>query len=249
MSFNSLDRLLWQIAKLSRLRFWYLAAHFDTKLVSSLFIFSACSVSMLILGTAAYTTSWPMIFPSLGPTIFLMFYAPASPMASPRNAVLGHLMGALVGLGMHLIYLYAVREGIISGGEIGVSPWSIFASAVALGLTGMVMTWTGLLHPPAASTTLIASLGLMRDWHNIPVLMVALVLISMQAWIMHRFHGIKFPLWAPTRTERGPRIETKLGDLAKPTGKDGGVEELARRIATSRKGVTKRDSGRAGRGR
>ena len=249
MPLNITERLLWQMAKLGRLRFWYLASHLNPKVVSALFIFFACAVSMLILGTAAYITSWPMIFPSLGPTIFLMFYAPASPMASPRNAVLGHLSAAVIGWVMHSIYLYLVAKGLIAESGHGVSFWEIATSACSLGLTGMFMTFTGLLHPPAASSTMIASLGLMRDWHNIPILITAVSLLSLQAWIMHRFHGIKFPAWSPARSERGPRIQTKLGEVHFSKGRPtSDVEELADRLVARRKGAVKRN-GKGAKGR
>ncbi len=235
MAFNIADRLLWQLAKLSRLRFWYLAAHGDTRLVSSLFVLLACAVSMVILGTAAYLTSWAMIFPSLGPTIFLMFYAPASPMAAPRNAVLGHLSAALIGVAAFWAYRWLVARGVVAGAVPGsVTPGSIGASALALGLTAMFMTWTGLLHPPAASTTMIASMGLMYSWSNISVLILSVALISLQAWAMHRLNGIKFPLWAPSRRESGPRIETKLGEISPSTCRCDEMEELAHRLITRR---------------
>ncbi|TDD98188.1 HPP family protein [Actinomadura rubrisoli] len=45
----------------------------------------------------ARRTGEPFVFPSLGPTIFLVLTAPGAPAARPRAIVLGHLVSALAG--------------------------------------------------------------------------------------------------------------------------------------------------------
>src|SRR5438128_1731663 len=51
-----------------------------------------------VLATAAHVTQAPFVFPSLGPTAFLLFYVPKAARASPRNIIIGHGIGALAGL-------------------------------------------------------------------------------------------------------------------------------------------------------
>ena len=233
---NITNRLIWQLAKISRLSFWYLATHHDIHLLSIIYIFSAISISMAILGTAAYLTSWPMIFPSLGPTIFLMFYAPSSHLSAPRNAILGHISAALIGLFCYWITQRLNAAGVIGGVLDKSSLPIIFESSIALGLTGVFMTITGFIHPPAASSALIASLGLIPNWQNIFVLVVALGLVSCQSWFMHRLNGIKFPIWSPFEETKGLNIRTKLGDLNyKKSTKTHTVEELADLLASRQK--------------
>ena len=41
----------------------------------------------------------PLVFPSLGPTAFLLFHDPTLPAASPRNTLCGHAIGILCGYG------------------------------------------------------------------------------------------------------------------------------------------------------
>jgi hypothetical protein len=57
-------------------------------------------------------------------------------------------------------------------------------------------------HPPAASTTLIVSLGLIGQWQQFAALMAAVVLLTMQAFIINRLSGVCYPLWKPS-SERG----------------------------------------------
>lgn len=233
---NITNRLLWQLAKISRLSFWYLASHCDIHLISVIYIFIAVSISMAILGIAAYLTSWPMIFPSLGPTIFLMFYAPSSPLSAPRNAIFGHVGAVLIGLLCYWITLKLNATGIVEGVLDNSSLPIILESSVALGLTGVFMTITGFIHPPAASSALIASLGLMPNWHNVLVMITALGLVSAQAWLMHRVNGVKFPTWNPFEETKGLNIKTKLGDLYyKKNANSHTVEELAKMLASRQK--------------
>ncbi len=54
-------------------------------------------ISIGIMSAAAALTRQPLIFPSLGPTAFLLFYTPTAPAASPRNTICGHAIGASAG--------------------------------------------------------------------------------------------------------------------------------------------------------
>ena len=43
-------------------------------------------LSLGLMAMAALVTGAPFIFPSLGPTAFLLFYTPTQPAASPRSS-------------------------------------------------------------------------------------------------------------------------------------------------------------------
>ena len=62
-------------------------------------------------------------------------------------------------------------------------------------------------HPPAGATTLIISLGILRDLDQIAILMVAVVLLTIQALAINRLAGLPYPLWdippAPGRRDGG----------------------------------------------
>ncbi len=233
------DALLWKLSKLGRLRFWYLATKVNVKILTAAFVLVACSISMVIMGVTAYFTSWPFIFPSLGPSTFLCFYSPSSPMASPRNMVLGHAIGAGVGFCVYKLSILLLPESISSSSMI-----MFLDPAIALGIAGMVMVITGILHPPAASTTMIAAMGLMPNWYETLVVVGAVAMIAAQGYIMHTLAGIRYPLWNPLEGDTH-HITTILGNVVLERSKEQQEEEdpfsavasqLAQRRKVKRKG-------------
>ncbi len=228
------ERLFWHLGKLARARFWYLASRTDVRLLNAINIFLHSIISMIILGIAANITSWPLIFPSLGPTIFLIFYAPSSPMAAPRNAVLSHIVGAITGWLSFTALAHFYPEA--ASGSL-TDPSRITTAALALGICGVFMSVTGIVHPPAASSTLIAGLGLMSSPLSILMVGAAVLFLCMQAWTMHWLAGIKYPAWSPVNRQSGPDIETKLGRLAPDNRVDrsNAVQDIAARLAARQK--------------
>lgn len=59
------------------------------------------------------------------------------------------------------------------------------------------MVWLRVPHPPAGATTMIVSLGILTRPEHLAVLMVAVVLLTLQALAINRLAGIPYPLWAP----------------------------------------------------
>ena len=53
--------------------------------------------AILVNGFATYLLGQPLLFPSLSPAVFTFFRQPLNQQASPRNAVLGHVIAAAVG--------------------------------------------------------------------------------------------------------------------------------------------------------
>ncbi|HWO72076.1 MAG TPA: hypothetical protein VNN21_00795, partial [Dehalococcoidia bacterium] len=49
------------------------------------------------------------------------------------------------------------------------------------------------------ATTLIISLGILREPEQIAVLMLAVALLTGQAFLMNRMAGIPYPCWSPVR--------------------------------------------------
>src|SRR5215471_16625838 len=160
-----------------RFRLDALTARHSSGFILGLFAFVNGVIAIGIMAFAALVTGQPFIFPSLGPTAFLLFYTPLVPAASPRNTVIGHLIGALAG------YLALVMFDLTQHAPApleGVSTASIGAAALSLGLTSGMMVWLRVPHPPAGATTLIVSLGILRTPAQIAVLMLAVVLLVVQ---------------------------------------------------------------------
>ncbi|MBV9614930.1 MAG: HPP family protein, partial [Ktedonobacteraceae bacterium] len=79
--------------------------------------------------------------------------------------------------------------------SVGVTWPRVIAAALSLGLTAGVMVLLKAPHPPAGATTLIVSLGILRQPWQLVLLMVAVVLLTLQALAINRLAGIPYPLW------------------------------------------------------
>lgn len=182
---------------LTRMRLPWLLAHHSHVAVLALFSFINSCISIGLMSVLALFTHSPFVFPSLGPTAFLFFYSPTAPSASPRNAILGHTIGAAAG------YLSLVVTGLTMAGPaltVGVTWPRVIAAALSLGLTAGVMVLLRAPHPPAGATTLIVSLGLLTSPWQLLLLMGAVVLLTLQAIVINRLAGIPYPLWRAPRT-------------------------------------------------
>jgi CBS-domain-containing membrane protein len=170
-----------------------LVAHHSRLWILGLFAFVNGLISIGLMAFAALVTGAPFIFPSLGPTAFLLFYTPTQPAASPRNTIGGHLIGVVAG------YLSLVVFGLTDRGPAlaeGVQWTNVLAAALSLGLTSGAMVWFKVPHPPAGATTLIISLGILREPWQLAVLMLAVGLLVVQGIAINRLAGIDYPLWA-----------------------------------------------------
>ena len=161
------------------------------------------------MSALALITHSPFVFPSLGPTAFLFFYTPTAPSASPRNTIVGHAIGVLAG------YFSLVVAGLTMAGPaltVGVTWPRVIAAALSLGLTAGLMVLLKSPHPPAGATTLIISLGILTKPLQLILLMVAVVLLTLQAIVINRLAGIPYPLWNPNREpeEESKRTADKL---------------------------------------
>ena len=91
----------------------------------------------LVLGPDAY-----LVVPSMGAGAVLLFGAPHAPMSQPWPALAGHLVSAVIGVGVYR-----------SLGEHGL------AAALAVGLAIGVMHQLRCLHPPGGATAYVAVMG------------------------------------------------------------------------------------------
>lgn len=156
--------------------------------------FVSGTLSIGLMGVVAHVARAPFVFPSLGPTAFLLFYRPKASASSPRNTIVGHLVGAGCGLGALAVFGLLGQADAFS---TGITWPRAGAAALSLGATGGLMVGLRVPHPPAGATTLIVSLGLMTALDQLVVLMLAVTLLVLQAWATHRVAGTPYPTWSP----------------------------------------------------
>jgi CBS-domain-containing membrane protein len=123
--------------------------------------------SMLGIGvTAALAFYWdcPMLLGPFGATAVLVYGAYKAPLAQPRNVLLGHFLGAVMGVAVYDFF--------------GTTWWSL-ALGVTLTIIFMMVTYS--MHPPAGATAYVAiqtgGLGVGYAYIINPVLLGAVILL------------------------------------------------------------------------
>ncbi|MER7796669.1 HPP family protein [Microbacterium sp. NPDC096154] len=143
-----------------------------------------CALIVLALaGGVGLALRQPWLFPSLGPTVMLFFESPETPSSRPRNAIVGHGVGLIVGAGC----LYALGlAGQPSAPEGGLTAAHAVAAALSVALTTLALTLLRMPHPPAGATTMIVSLGILSQPPQLLAMAGAIVLVTLAGWGINR---------------------------------------------------------------
>jgi len=110
----------------------------------------------------AQLTEVPLLMAPFGATCVLLFAAPGTPLAQPRNVIGGHFVSALV--------------GILVMQLLGVGP---LAMAVGVGVAIAAMQALRVVHPPAGANPLVVMMSgaIGYDFLLVPVLAGAVILV------------------------------------------------------------------------
>ena len=149
-----------------------------------------------VAGLLAWVSGSPLIFPSLGPTAYLLAVRPDSPAARPHRVVGGHAIGVVAGV--VAVSLFSPAVAVTADiAPLSTAGLRIAGSGVlATGLTTVGMFLSDLRHAPACATTLIVSLGLLPTLPEVGAIMVAvLVLVAVHAGVRRLVYA------APTLTQ------------------------------------------------
>ena len=123
------------------------------------------TLSILLLLQLTHTTNHLWIMAPFGATCVLLYAAPSSPLAQPKNVILGHLIAATVGL--VFLQFFVVQALTI---------------AIAVGIAIALMQLLKCIHPPAGANPLLILLTSQQvdyDWSFLifPVLLGAITLV------------------------------------------------------------------------
>jgi CBS-domain-containing membrane protein len=171
-------------------------------LVWSIYVFVNGFITIALFAVLAVSTGVPFIFPSLGPTAYLLFFLPRSEAASPRNTIIGHAIGLVCGYGaFRLLGSPLPGEWMHNGFD-----WPrVIAVALSLAATGALMVLFKAGHPPAGATTMIVSLGIISKPQYLAIIMIAVVILTLQAFCINRLAGLPVPLWR-ARKQANPAL-------------------------------------------
>lgn len=168
------------------------------------FVFANGFLSITLLALLAVATGVPFVFPSLGPTAYQLFLSPRAEASTPRNTLIGHLIGIGCGYGAFWIAGMPALAALAKD----VFDWRlVLAAGLSLAGTAAIMILLDASHPPAGATTLIVSLGIITKPPYLAAIEAAVLVITVQAFCIHRLAGLPYPVW---RT--APRLRA-----AKPT--------------------------------
>lgn len=134
-----------------------------------------CITALSSLGDAVQSSVWLMA--PFGATMVILFGLPESPLAQPRNIIVGHLLTTMIGLSVATL--------------AGVSPWSM---GLAVGLSVSLMLVTKTTHPPAGANPLVVMLaGEHWDFLMMPVAAGAFLIVVFGVLYHRLISGQKYP--------------------------------------------------------
>lgn len=148
---------------------------------------------LVMVGLISWTSGYPALFPSLGPTAYVLALDAETNTSVPQ-VVGGHVIGVLAGL---LVY-HALAAGLVATDPAPAFSMAGLRIAVAgvlsVGLTTWGMLATDLRHAPACATTLIVSLGLLSTLFEGAIIVGSVVVLVGAEQLL---------LWADRRFDRG----------------------------------------------
>jgi len=186
------------LSLLRRVRLDWLLGHFPPRIVRSLYVFANGFITIGVLALLALVSHNPFVFPSLGPTAYLLFFSPLAKTSSPRNTIVGHAIGLLCGYGAFVV---TGAGAVPFGMHPGIFWPRVLAAALSLSATGAFMVLLDVSHPPAGATTLIVSLGIISKPRELVIIEVAVFLLVAQAWVINRLAGVAYPFWNAEASE------------------------------------------------
>ena len=130
-----------------------------------------------VLGAIAWASGQPFIFPSLGPSAFILAFERQSERTRTYRIVGSHLIGGVAGL-LTWSLLAAGISITTTPPAFSVEGFRLAASAtISIVLTSWAMIATDTVHAPACATTLIVSLGLLSTPLQVAIIIASVVIL------------------------------------------------------------------------
>ena len=190
-----------------------------------LFVFIEGSMALAVISTMALITQFPLLFPPLGPSAFILFRMPMSASAAPRTVLLSHTFGLISGFLALFLGSLLFSTGTPDPDTVNWS--SIVILSMAMGMSSLAMIWLECNHPPATATALIVGMGSITTFSQTIGFVVAVILLISLAFLFNRIlGGLPYSYW-----RHDPEIAARYGTLAGITNRRQGYwEQLASRM-------------------
>ncbi|KAK6586596.1 hypothetical protein PZA11_001653 [Diplocarpon coronariae] len=133
----------------------------------------------------------PIVVASLGAAAILEYNTIESPLAQPRNALLGQVFSSIIGVGITKLFKMS--------SDFDDLRW--IAGALSVGLASAFMSLTKTIHPPAGATALLASTSPEIEkigWFLVPLIILGSTLMLAVACAVNNVQR-QFPMywWTP----------------------------------------------------
>ncbi|KAL5389004.1 hypothetical protein DPSP01_002707 [Paraphaeosphaeria sporulosa] len=156
----------------------------------------------------------PALIASYGASAILEYNAIRSPLGQPRNALLGHTLSAVIGVG--ITKLFRLRS------DFEKIKW--IAGAVSCGIASAAMLLTGTVHPPGGASAVLAATSpeiTEMGWYFVGLIMLGVLLMLIVGLIINNIQR-QFPIywWTPLSLREAREKDIEIG----PDG-TGGLQE------------------------
>jgi hypothetical protein len=142
-----------------------------------------------VIGVVGRFVGLVVVTSTVGPTAYLMLAHPGEITARVRNAVVGHGVAIVLGLGCALVFGLWHHPPVTRLGYATLD--QVWASATATALTLVALTMLGRHHAPAAATALLISSGIAQPGRPLYGLMAGLALVVILAPLLARLPGVR----------------------------------------------------------
>lgn len=150
-------------------------------------------VLFTVLGLIAWVSGQPFIFPSLGPSAFILAFERRGERTRPYRVVGSHLIGGVAG--------FIAYSLVAAGVTLTTTPPPLSSDGLSLAVSGILsivltswgMILTDTVHPPACATTLIVSLGLLSTPKQVGIIVASVIILvgfhSCVLWLFRQVVG------------------------------------------------------------
>jgi len=151
-------------------------------------------VLFVVLGTLAWASGQPFIFPSLGPSAFILAFQRDGDRTDLASVAVSHLIGGVAGLVAYTLLASGVSL-VADPAAFSMAGFRLVTSAtLSIVATSWGMIATDTVHAPACATTLIVSLGLLSTPLQVTTIVVGVgVLVAFHALVLSAYHQATDP--------------------------------------------------------
>ncbi len=128
------------------------------------------------VGAIAWVSGKPFVFPSLGPTAFVLA-TQIDDRPLDQTIVGSHTIGVLAGSLAWLVFAQGMTIYTVGGAGSIASSGFVVGAIVSVMVTTSGMHAVSMVHPPACATTLIVSLGLLTAPDELAIVVVSVVVL------------------------------------------------------------------------